>query len=90
MKQVAQKTHAGKNLRTICEVHRDMYDMLYELTDDRSEELKELIEEAYILAKKMDAKLRQYKNNYDDDWWKKERAEAMTKKIELRKLRGAT
>jgi hypothetical protein len=46
--------------RTICEVHRDIYD----LCSDRPE-IQELVIEAFILGKKMDAKLREYKADWD-------------------------
>jgi hypothetical protein len=57
--------------RTICEVHREIYRMLKAdgVKDDSL--LVELLYEAYIMAKKMSQKLRQYKHNYDDNWWKK-------------------
>jgi len=41
--------------RVICEVHRDIFDRV---RDDP--ELRELVVEAYIMGKKMDAKLREY------------------------------
>lgn len=83
-RDIEQKNHSGKKLRTICEVHREIYDIIY---DQNDEELKDLLNEAYVLAKKMDAKLRQYKNNYDNDWWEKERSEVVKEKIELRSNR---
>jgi len=39
------------------------------------------------MAKKMDAKLRQYKNNYDDDWWEKERDIVIKEKLRVRSER---
>lgn len=83
-KNITDKKHSGNNLRTICEVHREIYDIIY---DSENEHLKELVNEAYVLAKKMDAKLRQYKNNYDDDWWQKERKEVVKEKIQRRSNR---
>ena len=68
--------------RTICEIHREMYDILFEdLTTERREEVLSRLEEAYGMAKKMDAKLRQYKNNYDDNWWEQERASVIEEKL---------
>jgi hypothetical protein len=84
MRKIEEKTNSHKMLRTICEVHREIYDIVY---DNEDEKLKDLVNEAYILAKKMDAKLRQYKNNYDDDWWEKEREKVIREKIEMRKSR---
>lgn len=55
--------------RTICEVHREIY---RELTKrDANDFLLKKIEEAFNMAKKMNNKLRQYKYNYDDGWWEK-------------------
>ena len=45
-----------------------------------------LLEEAYIMAKKMNFKLRQYKENYDDDWWEKTRDEIVKEKLKRRKV----
>ena len=74
--------------RTICEIHREMYDILFEdLTTERREEVLSRLEEAYGMAKKMDAKLRQYKNNYDDNWWEQERASVIEEKLRTREDR---
>lgn len=74
--------------RTICEIHREMYDILFEdLTTDRREEVLSRLEEAYGMAKKMDAKLRQYKNNYDDNWWEQERETVIQEKLRTREDR---
>jgi hypothetical protein len=54
-------------LRTICEVHREMHDLVIE--KDYDEKLIQLLEESFVMAKKMNNKLRQYKFNYDDGWW---------------------
>lgn len=51
--------------RTICEVHRE----IYESTGD--EKIKELVLEAFILGKKMDAKLREYKSDWDAGLYEK-------------------
>ena len=77
--------------RTICEIHREMYDILFEdLTTERREEVLGRLEEAYGMAKKMDAKLRQYKNNYDDNWWEQERASVIEEKLRTREDREST
>ena len=75
--------------RTICEVHREMYDIMYNNLhlNPRYEELTTKLDEAYQMAKKMDAKLRQYKNNYDDGWWEKERKEVIKEKLKKRNNR---
>jgi predicted GTPase len=60
--------HAEKqNMRTICEVHREIYRELKKRNPD--DLLLGKLEEAFNMAKKMNNKLRQYKYNYDDDWW---------------------
>lgn len=62
--------------RTICEVHREIHDILINdksISDEVSDKLTELLQEAYVMAKKMNNKLRQYKNNYDEGWWEKNR-----------------
>jgi hypothetical protein len=51
--------------RTICEVHRE----LYELCEDSK--ARELILEAFIMGKKMDAKLRDYKADWDAGFYEK-------------------
>ena len=75
--------------RTICEVHREIWDILdQKITDEEiRKECIEKIEEAYLMAKKMDKKLRQYKFNYDDDWWEKQKNEILQSKKELRQKR---
>ena len=83
-RRIEEKTSSGKSLRTICEVHREIYDIIHATENN---ELKDLLNEAYVMAKKMDAKLRQYKNNYDDGWWEKEKDQVVKEKIEKRILR---
>jgi len=67
------------HLRTICEVLREVYD----LTEGR-EEVTDKLQEAYVMAKKMDAKLRQYNLGYGDDWWEEEMKSVLKEKIKLR------
>ena len=56
---------------TICDIHR----MIYKSVDsgDNIEETKYLLERAFVIAKKMDAKLRMYKHDYDDNWYQNEK-----------------
>ena len=85
---MSDKMSHVSEIRTICEVHREMYDFVESLPDDKNKILlKEKIEDAFVMAKKMNHKLRQYKFNYDDDWWEKEKQEAIASKRELRKGR---
>ena len=82
MGEISNAHYNPKFGRTICEIHREMYDILFEdLTTERREEVLSRLEEAYGMAKKMDAKLRQYKNNYDDNWWEQERASVIEEKL---------
>jgi len=53
--------------RTICEVHREIYDELYDAYPD--DPLLEKVDEAFKMAKKMSNKLRQNYYNYDNGWW---------------------
>jgi SAM-dependent methyltransferase len=75
--------------RTICEVHREIYDLLLDGSINRklTTELIDLLETAYRMGKKMDGKLRQYKHNYDDNWWKKTRDEILVEKLGRRQQR---
>ena len=68
---IATKTSAR---RTICEVLREIYDLA-----EGDAEMTDRLQDAYVMAKKMDAKLRQHNGGYDEDWWEKER-----KKVEAK------
>ena len=75
--------------RTICEVHREIHDVLMEdqnINPKVADELIELLEEAYKMAKKMNNKLRQYKHNYDDEWWEKSRDSVIKEKLKRRNI----
>lgn len=64
------KDKRASKFRTICEVHREIYDIvLTEVEPSVANLIIGKLEESYIMAKKMNNKLRQYKFNYDDDWW---------------------
>lgn len=69
----------GVVVRTICEVHRELYRKSFDLfhlnklTKEEFDFFSSHLEEAFEYAKKMNNKLRQYKHNYDDGWWKKHR-----------------
>jgi hypothetical protein len=79
-----------KPKRTICEVHLEIYDRLDELGLEKDPVIA-LLEDAYLLGKKMDAKLRQYNLRKGDDWYAAEREKAMSetllKRQEVRKRR---
>jgi len=76
-------------MRTICEVHREIYDIL-EVHFKDSKHYNDVIcklEEAYIMAKKMNKKLRQYKFDYDNDWWEETTVEIQQEKLQHRTKR---
>lgn len=52
--------------RTICEIHREIYEALGKAPVALKETIRELVIEAFIMGKKMDAKLREYKGDWDD------------------------
>lgn len=67
------------NTYTICDIHRMIYHSILDNPDALKTEKGKanavyLLERAFAIAKKMDARLRMYKNNYDDDWWQNERS----------------
>lgn len=74
-------------IRTICEVHREIHDILLEnknIDKKTANKMIALLEEAYIMAKKMNYKLRQYKENYDDGWWEESRKKIIQEKLKRR------
>jgi predicted MPP superfamily phosphohydrolase len=76
----------SKNTRgtyTICDIHR----MIYKLIDEENdkEEIKYLLEEAFVIAKKMDAKLRMYKFDYEESWYEEVKENHDKWKEELKK-----
>lgn len=87
--KISNAHYSRKFGRTICEVHRELYDILFEemKENDQYDRVLDMLEEAYGMAKKMDAKLRQYKHNYDDNWWEKERQEVVQEKLRTRRKR---
>lgn len=77
---IASKTYQR---RTICEVLREIYDLT-----EGNKEVTDKLQDAYVMAKKMDAKLRQYHGNYDAEWWEIELKEVTQAKIKIRKTRS--
>jgi len=63
----AKRQLRGKvsGLRNICEVHREIYDAIKDLPEADRELISALVEDAFIMGKKMDAKLRSYKADWD-------------------------
>lgn len=75
--------------RTICEVHREIYDILEAHLSDHPEfkTIVKKLEEANLMAKRMDLKLRQYKFNYGDDFWERESEALIAEKTRIRRRR---
>jgi FkbM family methyltransferase len=71
--------------RTICEVHREIYDIISSEVKNKDLESKivNLLDESYNMAKKMNAKLTQYKRNYDEEWWQQNKN--FTSSLKIRK-----
>ena len=80
------KSDEVTQFRTICEVHREIYDLVHEHIDqlDTFKQFETKLEECYQMAKKMDLKLRQYKNNYDEAWWEEHSSQLRAQKHLLR------
>jgi len=55
--------------RTICEVHRELYDGFGVLPEPDKTRLRDLLLEAFVMAKKMDSKLREYKADWDSGFY---------------------
>lgn len=78
-------TEGVGNKRSICEVHRELYDLAHaNLKGPALQEFTDKLEEAYTMAKKMQAKLRQYKGNYDEGWWERQEEEIVKEKLSMR------
>lgn len=75
---------AWNGKRTICEVLRESMDLCGDFSEkiaqsegqtniyeaaDLVQSLMYRLEEATLMAKKMDGKLRKYKAQYDEGWW---------------------
>ena len=75
--------------RTICEVHRELYDIAVTQLRDAPcfKDITDRLEEAYLMGKKMNAKLRQYKYDYDEGWWEQTANELIHEKQTLRGVR---
>lgn len=55
--------------RTICEVHREIYDGLEGAPENLRGILRELVLEAFIMSKKIDKRLREYKDDWDEGFY---------------------
>ncbi len=59
--------NAHRPLWTICEVLREIYKIAM---NEGNSEIALKAREATVMAKRMDRKLREYKKDYDDGWWR--------------------
>jgi hypothetical protein len=74
MDDIESRDYARKELmyeinsrQTVCETLRLIYDEVYELpNDDRKEKIVELLIDGIMLAKKMQNRLRYYRETYND------------------------
>ena len=79
MANIDSNPAGDKVVRTICEVHREIYRHVNKMKSEGkiAEEDFDFVvprlREAFTFAKKMNNKLRQYKMNYDDGWWQTHR-----------------
>lgn len=81
------ETYTDKK-RTVCEVIRETYDMTYAVQDITiKDEIRERLKIIYIMAKKMDKKLHEYKYNWSEGFW--ELNEDYEKDLERRSGRNA-
>lgn len=61
----------ASSFRTICEVHREIFDACEGLPPAEKEVIQNLVIEAFIMGKKIDAKLREYKADWDAGFYDK-------------------
>ena len=74
---------------TICEMHRELYDLAHaNLKGEALQAFTDKLEAAYLMGKKMQAKLRQYKGNYDEGWYERQLPEITAEKLALRSKRN--
>ena len=69
--EALMRLRMASSRRTICEVHREIYDACDEMSEREKTKVQELVLEAFIMAKKMDAKLREYKSDWDEGFFEK-------------------
>jgi hypothetical protein len=54
---------------TICDIQRKIYQLVDKGDKNDADEIKKLLEIAYVIAKKMDARLKMYKMEQDEEWY---------------------
>ena len=58
-----------QKLRTLCEVHREMYRALKTMDVSEDDPIIKDLDEAFKIGIKLVAKLRQYKYRFDNGWY---------------------
>jgi hypothetical protein len=78
-----QITCKASSFRTICEVHREIFDLAERMAWADRVALKELVIDAFIMGKKMDDKLKSYKADWDAGFYElnTDRAEDREKRL---------
>jgi hypothetical protein len=62
--------NAWSGRRTICEVHREIYDLVLTITDpELCKEIVPKIIDVYIMGNKMNDRLNEYKKNWEKDFY---------------------
>ena len=61
---------SSTNLRTICEVLREINDLVQE-DNSKDAKIRKLVVEAFGMGKRMAKKLFEYNERFDADWWAK-------------------
>jgi len=65
----AQDMNFKGNSWTVCEVIREIYRLAASIDDPKAKEIMEKARTAVAMTKRMNSKLREYKFDYDSDWW---------------------
>jgi len=77
--------------RTICELHRELFDIsvvhLHEKDIDLLKEIVDLLEKSFVAGVKMNRRLIRYKLGSSSKWDKKEYAKSNYTKKEIREIR---
>lgn len=60
-------SEGSQSLDTICGVHRRIYQIMSDR--DPCDPVIPLLRKAFVMAKKMNAKLQKYKHSYGDKWY---------------------
>lgn len=87
--EALQQMKRASSFRTICEVHREIYDLTEHDSDPwvahhALPKIRDLVLEAFVMGKKMDAKLREYKLDWDSGFYEKNedrRADSKRRKV---------